>query len=211
MDEQADPGLGRDGWEQRWRQALATHGDAVAAMPPSRYLLEVLDDLRPGRALDAGSGHGAETLRLAAAGWVVTAVDFSRAALDHARGTAESLGDDLADRITWVEGDLGTWTPAEGTFDLVLCLYVHSAGPVVEQVRRLAAGVAPGGTLLLVGHQPVDPETGEPTPAAGQVQVSVDDARAALADGWELLVAHERRRPQAGSGVDAVVRAVRRA
>ena len=47
-------------------------------------------------------------------------------------------------------------------------------------VRRLGAGVAPGGTMLLVGHRPVDPETGAPTPAAGQVQVSVEEALASL-------------------------------
>jgi hypothetical protein len=35
-------------------------------------------------------------------------------------------------------------------------------------------GVAPGGTLLLVGHRPIDPATGAATPAAGQLQVSVD-------------------------------------
>jgi hypothetical protein len=31
------------------------------------------------------------------------------------------------------------------------------AGSMEGFVRRLAAGVAPGGTLLLVGHRPVDP------------------------------------------------------
>jgi hypothetical protein len=41
-------------------------------------------------------------------------------------------------------------------------------------VSRLAAGVAPGRTLFLVGHLPVDPATCAPTPAAGQVQVSVE-------------------------------------
>jgi hypothetical protein len=40
----------------------------------------------------------------------------------------------------------------------VLCLYVHVAGSVQELVCRLAAGVAPGGTLLLVRHRPVDQE-----------------------------------------------------
>jgi hypothetical protein len=43
------------------------------------------------------------------------------------------------------------------------------------------------------------------------VQVNLDDALAALDTGaWEVLVAEERRRTQARSGVDAVVRAVRR-
>jgi len=96
-------------------------------------------------------------------------------------------------------------------FDLVSCLYVHVAGSVGAMVRRLGAGVAPGGTLFLVGHRPVDPATGVPTPAAGQVQVSVDAAVDALDPReWQIVVAEERLRAAAGTGVDAVVRAIRR-
>jgi len=108
-----------------------------------------------------------------------------------------------------VEGDLGSWTPPPRHFDLISCLYVHVAGSVGEMVNRLATGVAPGGTLFLVGHLPVDPATGEPTPAAGQVQVNVEDAVEALDTGdWQIILAEERRRAEAGAGVDAVVRAV---
>ena len=201
----------RDSWERRWSQALRDHGDQVARRPPNAHLLAEVGDLEPGLALDAGCGHGAEAIWLAASGWRVTAVDFSVTALEHARSTARAVGDDVAERIEWVEGDLGSWAPSPRTFDLVSCLYVHVAGSVGEMVTRLGGGVAPGGTLVLVGHQPVDPETGAPTPAAGQVQVSVDDALAALDTGdWQVLVAEERRRAQAGAGVDAVVRAVYR-
>ena len=102
-------------------------------------------------------------------------MDFSAVALDLARSRAENLGADVAERIEWIEGDLATWTPPPEHYDLVTCLYVHIAGSVPEMVRRLASGTAVGGTLLLVGHRPVDPATGKPTPAAGQVQVSVED------------------------------------
>ena len=92
----------------------------------------------------------------------------------------------------------------------VACLYVHVAGSVEEMVRRMGAGVAPGGTLLLVGHRPFDPDTGAATPAAGQVQVSVETAIAALDHHqWEVDVAEDRPRAAAGTGVDAVVRARR--
>lgn len=201
----------RDAWERRWEQVLREHADMVASRPPNEHLLAETGGLSPGIALDAGCGHGAEALWLAASGWTVTAVDFSPTALEHGRSTALAMGADVAERITWVEGDLGTWTPASRSFDLVSCLYVHVAGSVGEMVTRLGSGVAAGGTLLLVGHRPVDPATGRPTPAAGQVQVSVEDATEALdANEWEIVVAEERPRPAAGTGVDAVVRAVRR-
>lgn len=75
-------------------------------------------------------------------------------------------------------------------------------------VTRLAAGVAPGGTLFLVGHLPIDPATGEPSPAAGQVQVTVEDVVESLdSREWSIVLAEERTRV-GGTGVDAVVRAV---
>jgi SAM-dependent methyltransferase len=200
----------RDFWEKRWSRALSENPDAVARRPPSARLLAEAADLHPGRALDAGAGHGSESLWLAARGWHVTAVDFSAIALGHAQSRAASLGADVAERIEWIEGDLATWAPAPAHYDLVTCLYVHVAGSVAEMVQRLAAGVAIGGTLLLVGHQPVDPATGAPTPAAGQVQVSVDEAVAALDPRhWEIVVAEDRPREALGTGVDAVVRARR--
>jgi len=201
----------RNSWEERWSQALREHGHRVAQRPPSAHLTAEVYALQAGRALDAGCGHGSDTLWLATRGWRVTAVDFAATALAYARSSAEALGEDVAERIEWVEADLTTWTPPPEAYDLVLSLYLHAAESVVELVQRLAGGVAAGGTLLLVGHRPIDPTTGAATAAAGQVQVSVDAARAALDPAsWEVVVAEERPRPVAGSGVDAVIRATRR-
>ena len=199
----------RNFWEERWSQALREHGDGVA-WPPNAHMTAEVGDLRPGRALDAGCGHGSNALWLAAHGWHVTAVDFAATALAYARSAAEAVGSDVAERIDWVEVDLATWTPQREEYDLVVCLYVHVAGPVEELVQRMAAGVAPGGTLLLVGHRPLDPATRTATAAAGQVQVSVEEALAALVAGQgHPIAAEERPRPQAGAGVDAVIRARR--
>jgi 2-polyprenyl-3-methyl-5-hydroxy-6-metoxy-1,4-benzoquinol methylase len=201
----------RNFWEERWSQALRQHGDRVAQRPPNAQLAAEVGDLLPGRALDAGCGHGSDTLWLAARGWQVTAVDFAATALAHARSTAEAMGPDVAERIDWVEADLATWTPQRDEYDLVVCLYVHVAGSVAEMVQRMATGVARGGTLFLVGHRPIDPATGAATAAAGQVQVSVEAALAALDPGqWQPIVADERPRRMAGTGVDAVIRARRR-
>ena len=49
-------------WEERWSQALREHGDRVAQRPPNAHLTAEVSDLRPGRALDAGCGHGSDTL-----------------------------------------------------------------------------------------------------------------------------------------------------
>jgi hypothetical protein len=121
------------------------------------------------------------------------------------------MGPNVAERIDWVEADLATWTPRRDQYDLVVCLYVHVAGSVEQMVARMATGVARGGTLLLVGHRPIDPASGAATAAAGQVQVSVKAALAALdPDRWQPIVADERPRPMAATGVDAGIRARRR-
>ena len=144
------------------------------------------------------AGHGPETLWLAARGWRVTAVDFSATALGHARASAERLGTEAAERIDWIEADLVTWAPPPERYDLVICMYLHVAGSVEELVRRLAAGVAPGGTLLLVGHRPVNPVTGAPTPAAGQIQIDLRRGGGRRTPSRSLGDPHRRRATAAG-------------
>lgn len=205
------PKFDQDFWQELWSKTLREHGDKVASRPPNAHLMAEAADLPPGRALDAGCGHGAETLWLAAHGWQVTAVDFSAAALAHGRSMAEAGGPEVAARIDWIESDLVTFAAESERYDLVVCLYVHVAGAVEDMVARMANGVAAGGTLFLVGHRPIDPSTGAATAAAKQVQVSVEQAIAALDPSeWQLLVAEERPRTVAGTGVDAVIRARRR-
>jgi 2-polyprenyl-3-methyl-5-hydroxy-6-metoxy-1,4-benzoquinol methylase len=179
----------RASWEERWARVQGKR------RAPSAHLVQTASDLSPGLALDAGAGNGTETLWLAEHGWQVDALDFAATALRDGAEAAARQG--LADRVTWLEADLSVWSPAPARYDLVACLYVHVVGPAQDLVRRLAGGVVPGGTLLLIGHHP----------APGQVQISVSDAVAVL-DGWNLVVAEDR--PHAsGSGVDALVRAVR--
>jgi 2-polyprenyl-3-methyl-5-hydroxy-6-metoxy-1,4-benzoquinol methylase len=205
------PKFDQDFWEQLWSKTLREHADKVASRPPNAQLMAEVANLPPGRALDAGCGQGADTLWLAARDWQVTALDFSAAALAHGRSVAEAAGAAVAERIDWVEGDLTTWAVQVGQYDLIACLYVHIAGSEQELVERMANGVAPGGTLFLVGHRPIDPNTGAATAAASQVQVSVEGAVTALdPEVWELVVAEERPRSVVGTGVDAVIRARRR-
>ena len=130
----------RDFWEERWSEVPPSR---AAERPPNAHLSAEVADLPPGRALDAGCGHGSDALWLAARGWQVTGVDFSATALSHARSAAEAAGAE----IEWVEGDLATWAPQPGHYDLVVCLYVHVAGSVEEMVRRMAAASRRGGTL----------------------------------------------------------------
>lgn len=165
-------------WDQHWRQARH-HGTE-----PNPHLVREVAGLAPGTALDAGCGRGAEAGWLAARGWAVTAVDISIEALSQAG----------ANTVAWVRADLTTWTP--GTrFDLVTTHYAHPAMPQLAFYERISEWVAPGGTLLVVGH------------AHGH-HVAEASARAAditaLLDGWEIGTAGDH-------GHDVVVRARRMA
>lgn len=136
-----------DFWDRAW------HGDlgeaTTSAPPPHPRVLEETADLLPGTALDVGCGAGAEVLALAQAGWAATGVDISAQALRRAAHRARSTG--LAERVAWTVADATTWEPAE-TFDLVLSCYAHAPMPQEEFYERLADWVAPGGSLLLIGH-----------------------------------------------------------
>ncbi len=197
-------------WEQLWSKTVRERGDVLAHRPPNGQLVTELSGIPAGRALDAGCGHGTDTLWLALQGWQVTAVDFSAAALAYGQSMANAAGEHIAERIHWKEADLSVWEPEPAHYDLIVCLYVHIAGQPEDMIKRMAKGVTKGGTLFMIGHQPIDPITGAATIAANQVQVSVEAATHALnTTEWELLVAEERPRAMAGTGTDAVIRARR--
>ncbi|MBN1092591.1 class I SAM-dependent methyltransferase [Blastococcus sp. TML/M2B] len=136
----------RAGYDELYRSAPVWTGR------PNGRLVAEATDLAPGTALDAGAGEGGDALWLAARGWRVTAVDYSEVALKRGAAQAAELG--LADRVEWRHEDLDTWRPPERAFDLVTAHYLHATWTDREAMfHRLAAAVAPGGTLLVVGHQ----------------------------------------------------------
>jgi hypothetical protein len=51
-----------DFWEPLWSRTLREHADKLARRPPNAHLVAEAATLAPGRALDAGCGHGADAL-----------------------------------------------------------------------------------------------------------------------------------------------------
>ena len=70
--------------KQTWDERYGTD-ELIWKAEPNRFLVEELDTLAPGRALDVACGEGRKPLWLAAKGWQVTAVDFSEPALAKGR------------------------------------------------------------------------------------------------------------------------------
>lgn len=210
----------RDFWDRHWEQRPA--GSSMATAPANPYVARETDGLTPGTALDAGCGGGAEAILLASRGWRVTAADISSRALAGARERAGASG--VGADVRWVEADLSSWQP--GTrFDLVMTNYAHPAMPQLDFYARIAEWVAPGGSLLIVGHvhggeaghgahghsahghQPPEEASATAAGIVGRLDPEV----------WEIVTAEEvGRMVETGGGRsvslrDVVVRANRRA
>jgi len=169
-------------WDERYRSA-----HALWSGNPNPYLIAEAGDLAPGTALDAGAGEGADAIWLAGRGWQVTAVDISGVALERAAGHAAQAGRDVAGRITWRREDLLEWQPPERAYDLVNAQFLHLPAGIRQRVfGRLAAAVADGGTLLIVGHHPLDLDTTMPRPRQPELLFTGDELAAAFGDGWKI-------------------------
>lgn len=131
-------------WDQRYSGPGLVWGAG-----PNRFVAEELTALPPGRAIDLGTSEGRNAIWLAERGWLVTAVDFSAGGLARAGRLAAERGIS----VNWVQADLLDWQPEPDGYDLVLIAYLHLPSAELARVfRAAAAAVAPGGTLLAVGH-----------------------------------------------------------
>jgi thioredoxin reductase/SAM-dependent methyltransferase len=191
-------GPGQKPWSGRPNQVLVTELTERPA-PPGR-----------GTALDLGCGAGADAIWLAEQGWTVTGLDISAAALAHASLEAETAG--VSDRIEWVQRDLDGGLPG-GEWELVAAAYLHSPVELQREkvLRQAAAAVAPGGTLIVIGHQ--SPASWQPDPPAHVTFPTADDVLASLdLEGWTVeraeALAVEVTSPDGipGSRTDNVVR-----
>jgi len=165
--------MDRDGWNQRYDAA-----ELVWTAGPNATFAELAAELEVGRALDLGAGEGRNAIWLATRGWDVTAVDFSDVAMAKAAQLAAHAGVE----ITTVAADVADYEPP-GEFQLVAVVYLHlpaAIRPIVH--RRAASAVAPGGTLIVLGHDTTNIAEGYGGPQDRDVLFTPDDVVADIAD-----------------------------
>jgi SAM-dependent methyltransferase len=192
-------------WDERY-----AGDDLVWSAEPNRFLVAEVEALPPGRALDLACGEGRNAIWLAERGWDVTGVDFSQVGLDKARRLADKRGVS----VKWVRTDVTEYASAPESYDLVIVMYLHlPAAARSVAFRRAAVAVAPGGTLLVVGHDITNPSVGWGGPSDSGVLYGPEDVIANL-DGLETVKAERVRRPvQTDDGekiaIDVLVRVAR--
>ncbi|MDQ1528009.1 MAG: hypothetical protein QOG18_2622 [Microbacteriaceae bacterium] len=205
--------FGKGYWERHWAQSHGTASSDLGGDVPNPYLVRETAGLVPGTALDAGCGTGGEAVWLAVNGWQVTAADISATAL--ARASQRAAAASVSDRVTWVEADLTSWDPGR-QFDVVVTSYAHPAMPQLAFFARISEWVAPGGTLLIVGHLSDQPSKGSSQRTPTNAAVTLLGITGLLdSTGWRIETAKEETRALAGPGGralrlhDVVVRATR--
>lgn len=198
--------LDASGWDERYAGR-----ELLWSAEPNRFVAEEVGGLAPGRALDLAAGEGRNAVWLAEGGWQVTAVDFSAIGLDKGRDLARRRGVD----VDWVLADLAAWFPPPAAFDLVLLCYLHVDRALFRRVLRDAAeALAPGGVLLVIGHDRHNLTEGHGGPQDPAILYTPEEVAGTL-EGLEVQRAERVLRPVAlddggtASAIDTVVLAVR--
>lgn len=162
-------------WDERY---AAT--ELVWSVTPNQFVAAELADLPAGRALDLAAGEGRNAIWLASLGWEVTAVDFSRVALDKGHRLASEQS--LTGTVRWECADATRWQ-AEVAYDAAVVAYLQlPADQRRSAVRRAFDALRPGGTFLLVAHDSTNLTEGTGGPqdpavlmTAGDVLDDLDD------------------------------------
>lgn len=198
-----------DDWDVRYGGA---GGERIWSGAPNVPLVAETSGLVPGRALDLGCGEGADAIWLAGRGWQVTGIDISRVALDRAAQTADEAG--VA--VDWILADFVAQPPARDAYDLVTSHYPALLRTDIDRaVDAVIRGVAPGGTLLFVGHEVSDPSVPREHGFEPDDYVQPDDVAARLDADWSIEVNETRERAPSPSRrpphrADRILRARRR-
>jgi SAM-dependent methyltransferase len=182
-----------DFWNERYRSSAR-----MWSGNPNPQLVAEVSGLSPGRALDVGCGEGADAIWLAQRGWDVVATDISSVALERAVQHARDADPVASARIEWRRVDLLVNPPEQDTFDLVSAQFMQLApGSRARLFAALAVSVRAGGTLLVVGHDLSDLDTGVPRPALPELFYTADDIANLLDASWTVVVGEARTRSAA--------------
>jgi tellurite methyltransferase len=142
-----------DDWDERYLRGEHTTKE------PSALLIKVIEDSKPGRALDIACGVGRHAIYLAEHGWRVTAVDSSPVGVEILRKRARErsarmpVGGSPASCLLKIEAVVADLEKHEfqiqsARYDLI-CDFYYLQRDLFSSIR---AGVKPGGAFVAAIH-----------------------------------------------------------
>ena len=180
------------GWDARYEEK-----ELVWPGEPNLFLPPIVESLTPGTALDLACGEGRNAIWLARGGWDVTAADFSPAGIEKGRQIAGDTS------VEWVVADVTSYE-AERRFDLVMIVYVHMLDDDTGNLfDRAITALAPGGTLIGVGHALRNLTEGVGGPPYPEILWTAERI-APFLKGLDIVELAERLRPVDDSDIPAI-------
>lgn len=180
------------GWDARYEEK-----ELVWPGEPNLFLPPIVESLTPGTALDLACGEGRNAIWLARGGWDVTAVDFSPVGIEKGRQIAGDTS------VEWVVADVTSYE-AERRFDLVMIVYVHMLDDDTgDFFDRAITALAPGGTLIGVGHALRNLTEGVGGPPYPEILWTAERI-APFLKGLDIVELAERLRPVDDSDIPAI-------
>jgi SAM-dependent methyltransferase len=172
-------------WNQRYGAEEYAYGTE-----PNDFLAEVAGRIPPGPVLCIAEGEGRNAVFLAGRGHAVTMVDASAAGLAKARALAAARG--VA--VETVEADLARFAIAPGAWSGIVAIFAHLPPALRATVHRAAAaGLVPGGVLVLEAFTPAQLGLGTGGPRQPEMLYTLGTLRGDLA-GLEIVIGRELER-----------------
>ena len=144
----------REALETDFWNRFFTTDKGVFNQAPNDFLVSIVQNHKPGRALDVGMGEGRNALYLAKLGWDVTGFDPADKAVALAQERAKKLGLKITTHLVLDSAfDFGT-----EQWDLILYSWTRPSTP--EAAARAIAGLKPGGIVVFEGSRGFFPPNG---------------------------------------------------
>lgn len=179
-------------------------------LPPVDVVRELAEILEPGvprTVFDAGCGSGRNAVFLASLGHEVIGVDMSATELEAARRHAEA--EQVADRCTFIEGDLLNFPFSNTPFDIVLANEVSQmfSQTVTRRLFDMLRGATKQGGLNVISGYVVRPGTANAKntrQCLGEGELLADYEKR----GWIILSSDEMYRPNQYVGSGAAIKEI---
>jgi len=173
-------------WESRYSAEHCVYGTS-----PNDFMVDLIADAPPGRALCLADGEGRNGVYLASLGHTVTSVDLTAAGLSKAARLATKKGVDL----TTVVADLAEYDLGSGQWDLIVSIFAHTPPAIRARVHNsTATALADGGLFVLEAYTPDQIGTGTGGPPTPELTMSLDEVQRELT-GMEIVSGLETVRP----------------